>query len=80
MQLQVDTAFVLGKTLLGVVTDWSDSEILKGSRMLLEKKLLENFRRDARWHWLRSCKRVAECIASSINKHMEYGIFIKNCH
>ena len=23
---QVDTAFVLGKTLLGVVTDWSDSE------------------------------------------------------
>ena len=76
---QVDTAFVLGKTLLGVVTDWSDSEI-KGLKNVVGEETAGELLKGCQVHWLRSCKRVAERIASSTNKHMEYGIFIKNCH
>ena len=73
---QVDIAFVLGKTLLGVVTDWSDSEI-KGLKNVVGEETAGELLKGCQVHWLRSCKRVAEHIASSTNKHMEYGIFIK---
>ena len=73
---QVDTAFVLGKTLLGVVTDWSDSEI-KGLKNVVGEETAGELLKGCQVHWLRSCKRVAERIASSTNKHMEYRIFIK---
>lgn len=59
--------FDLGKSLQAIVIDWSDAEVNGLKAAIGEKQAMSLFR-GCKVHWLRSCQRVAERVASSENK------------
>jgi len=69
------TTFKVGKTLLGVVTDWSDSEA-GGLKLAVGEKLAEELLKGCKVHWQHSCQRIANRVASSKNKQKEKEIFL----
>ena len=67
--------FQLGDTLIGIVTDWSDSEI-NGLKKAIGNDVAEKLLKGCNVHWLRSCKRIAERIATSADRPRERSIFL----
>ena len=67
--------FKVGRTLLGVVTDWSDSEA-GGLKLAVGEKLAEELLKGCKVHWQHSCQRIANRVASSKNKQKEKEIFL----
>ena len=66
----------LGETLVGVVMDWSDAEIL-GLGTAVGKDLATNLLRGCKVHWARSWQRVRDRVAKSSNKPREKTVFSK---
>ena len=67
--------FNIGKSLLGIVTDWSDTEIA-GLKHVVGEETATQLLKGCKVHWLRSCQRVAERIATSTDKQQEYKVFM----
>ena len=65
--------FDLGKSLQAIVIDWSDAEI-NGLKAAIGEKQAMSLLRGCKVHWLRSCQRVAERVASPENKNLEKKI------
>ncbi len=68
--------FELGKTLLGVVIDWSDAE-MRGLREAVGTEMATKLLKGCQVHWNRSWQRVRDRVASSRNKTFEKRIFEK---
>ena len=66
--------FGVGKSLKAIVIDWSDAEI-NGLKAAVGDKLAVSLLRGCKVHWLRSCQRVAEKVASSEYKNLEKKSF-----
>ena len=60
--------FVVGKTLLGVVIDWSDSEA-EGLKLAVGEKTGNLLLKGCKVHWIRSYQRVADKVCK--NQHPE---------
>ena len=73
---RINHKFIIGKSLMGIVIDWSDSEI-KGLKDVLGQEAAGELLKGCKVHWIRLCQRVAERIASSSNKKLESDIFMK---
>ena len=69
-------AFGLGKSLSAVIVDWSDAEI-NGLKTAIGDKLAMSLLRGCKVHWIRSCQRVADRVASPNNKDSEKKIFLQ---
>ena len=67
--------FEVGKTLLGIVTDWSDAEI-NGLKSIIGPEKAELLLKGCQVHWQRSCQRVADRVATSSDKQKEKKIFL----
>ena len=67
--------FKLGDTLIAIVTDWSDSEI-NGLKKAIGNDVAEKLLKGCTVHWLRSCKRIAERIATSADRPRERSVFL----
>ena len=67
--------FEIGKTLLGVVIDWSDAEAAGLKKAVGEQKA-EEFLKGCKVHWQHSCQQIANRVASSKNKQKEKDIFL----
>jgi hypothetical protein len=68
--------FKLGESLLAVIVDWSDAEI-NGLKAAIGDKLAISLLRGCKVHWIRSCQRVADRVASPTNKDLEKKIFLR---
>ena len=68
--------FKVGESLLGIVIDWSDSEI-RGLSEAVGKELAKSLLRGCRVHWNRSWQRIRDRVATSKDKKMERMIFGK---
>lgn len=66
--------FEIGKTLLGIVVDWSDAEI-KGLGKAVGKDLAVTLLKGCKVHWTRSWQRVRDRILSSQDKEREKTLF-----
>ena len=66
--------FELGSTLQGIITDWSDAEISR-LKMAIGKDLAEKLLKGCKVHWIRSCQRVADKVATSMDKK-EKGTYL----
>ena len=62
--------FKLGESLLAVIVDWSDAEI-NGLKAAIGDKLAMSLLRGCKVHWIHSCQRVADRVASPTNKDLE---------
>ena len=60
------------KSLIGIVTDWSDAEI-NGLKLAVGKEMATKLLTGCGVYWQRSCQRVA----SSAHKQMERNVFLK---
>ena len=69
--------FKLGDSLLAVIVDWSDAEI-NGLKTAIGDKLAISLLRECKVHWICSCQRVADRVASQTNKDLKKKIFLKN--
>ena len=56
--------FEVGSTLLGIVTNWSDTEN-NGFKKAIGKPSAENLLQGCKVHWQQSCQHVADKIVSS---------------
>ena len=70
-------SFQVGKTLLGVITNWSDAEI-NGMKLAVGKDMAEQLLRGCTVHWQRSCQCIAERVSSHADKQREKSAF-ENC-
>ena len=68
--------FEVGKSLKGVVTDWSDAEIA-GLRSAVGEDLGSKLLKGCQVHWNRSWQRVRDRIVSSNDKLLERAVFGK---
>lgn len=68
--------FEVGKTLQGVVIDWSEAE-MKGLGIAVGSELAKKLLRGCSVHWIRSWQRIRDRIASSADKQRERSIFSK---
>ena len=66
--------FELGKSLLGIVVDWSDAEI-KGLGKAVGRELATTLLKGCKVHWTRSWQRVRDRISRSENKEREKALF-----
>ena len=64
------------KSLIGIVTDWSDAEI-NGLKLAVGKEMATKLLTGCGGYWQRSCQRVADRVASSAHKQMERNVFLK---
>ena len=62
--------------LQGIVTDWSDAEIL-GLKTAVGKDMAEKLLKGCKVHWQRSCQRVAEKVLSSHDRLREKRVFLQ---
>ena len=69
-------SFEVGKSLLGVVIDWSDAEI-KGLGNAVGQNLASTLLKGCNVHWTRSWQRVRDRVASSADKQREKTLFSK---
>lgn len=67
-------SFELGKTLLGIVVDWSDAEI-KGLGIAVGKEVATTLSKGCKVHWTRSWQRVRDRVATSKDKVWEKELF-----
>ena len=70
------SSFKVGESLLGIVIDWSDSEI-HGLSEAVGEELAKSLLRGCRVHWNHSWQRIQDRVASSNDKKMEKMIFSK---
>ena len=68
--------FDVGESLQAIIIDWSDAEI-NGLKAAIGSKLAMSLLRGCKVHWLRSCQRVADRVASAENKSLEKDIFLR---
>ncbi len=68
--------FEAGVSLTGVVTDWSDAEIL-GLGEAVGKDTAKTLLKGCKVHWSRSWPRMRDKVASSTDKSRERAIFSK---
>ena len=71
--------FCIGETLLGIIIDWSDAEIL-GLKQAIGESKAQSLLRGCKVHWYRSCQRVADRVATSGERQRERTVFLKICH
>ena len=69
-------AFGLGESLLAVIVDLSDAEI-NGLKTAIGDKLAMSLLRGCKVHWIRSCQRVADRVASPNNQDLEKKIYLQ---
>ena len=69
-----NSQFLDGDSLTGIVVDWSDAQI-NGLHLAIGKEKAEKLLKGCKVHWIRSCQRVANKIASSSNKQREKHCF-----
>lgn len=67
--------FSLRETLLAAIIDWSDAEI-NGLKAAIGDKPAISLLRGCKVHWIRSCKRLADRVASPRNRELEKNIAI----
>ena len=70
------SSFKVGESLIGIVIDWSDSEI-RGLSEAVGENLAKSLLRGCRVHWNRSWQRIRDRVATSKDKYMEKMIFSK---
>ena len=68
--------FEVGKSLKGVVTDWSDAEIA-GLRGAIGEDMTKKLLKGCQVHWNRSWQRVRDRVTSSTDKPFERALFGK---
>ena len=68
--------FEVGKSLKGVVIDWSDAEVA-GLRGAIGEDLARKLLKGCKVHWNRSWQWVRDRVASSTNKTFEKAVFGK---
>ena len=68
--------FVLGKSLVAVILDWSDAQI-NGLKAAIGDQLADSLLKGCKVHWIRSCQRVADRVALTNNKDLEEKIFLQ---
>ena len=68
--------FEIGKSLLAVILDWSDAEI-NGLKAAIGNALAMSLLKGCKVHWIRSCQRVANRVASPTNKDLEKKLFLQ---
>ena len=71
-----NSSFEPGKSLLAVVTDWSDAEI-RGLCDAVGEEVGQSLVRGCRVHWNRSWQRIRERVANSKDKILEKSVFSK---
>ena len=69
-------SFKPGESLLGVVVDWSDSEV-RGLSEAVGESIAKSLLKGCRVHWNRSWQRIRDRVASSTDKAFEKMIFTK---
>ena len=70
------SSFKVGESLIGIVIDWSDSEIC-GLSKAVGDELAKSLLRGCRIHWNRSWQRIRDIVACSNDTNMEKMIFSK---
>ena len=72
----VHPSFKPGESLLGIVIDWSDSEV-RGLPEAVGESLAKSPLKGCHVHWNRSWQRIRDRVASSIDKALLKTIFSK---
>lgn len=68
--------FELGNSLGAIVLDWSDAKI-NGLKEAIGDKLATSLVKGFKVHWMRSCQKVANKVASPQNKEQEKSVFLR---
>ena len=68
--------FDLSRSLLAVILDWSDAEI-NGLKAAIGNTLAVSLLKGCKVHWIRSCQRVANRVASPTNRDLEKKLFLQ---